>query len=1105
MLNIYCGRESVDKQKFIVDNLKGHALIIVPDQFTLEAEQEIFDSLGAKALMNIEVISFSRLGFRLISELGGARRTFIDKYGRHMLLAGIASEEKENLRVFKGLESKNSFIELVNNFISELKQNGCGVEELRQLADEVEADSYIHGKLMDLELLYSRYEERIQGRYTDSEDYIDLFLGKISSSEMIKGSEIWVYGFDSFAPKAMSVLGELICCADEVNVVMSCSENKNDRDYELFELSRRVVANLVSMAEARGVKAERREIPPDYIFEYKNPAILHIEKEIYSLPCEIAGRNESDGITLLAAANLYNEAESAASYVLDLVRKKGLRYNDIKIICNDMEKRGSILKRVFREYGLELFSDSGKDILQNPIIRYVIALMRAVADKYRTEDVFSVIKSGFCNLTADEACDLENYAIKYRIRGSMWKKHFIKGESEYGSDELGRLEELRQRAVSPLIEFEKIVKAQTCREFIESFYRYLYEEACLPQKLAEFVNEQTEGGRHDLAEETAQVWDSLVGILDQMSEINGEQKFEVSSFLSLFETGLSQVEIGVLPPTVDGLVMGTMQRSRTGCIRALIVIGANEGVLPQEKISSGIFASEEKELFSSRGIELCKVDSVRLLEERMGIYRNLSKPTDYLYMSYSAADEEGNALRPSSIFNKLAELFPEVEVKKDIISSGDVRSLINSSLSGLRHLTGALWEAAEGKPLAEDWHEMLNWLKMNNSESLETIERGFTFTNKQEKLGAAAAEQLFKKDIRNDYALSPSRLEKFSRCPFSHFVSYGLNPQERRIFEIAPREIGDIYHNCLMEAARYLTQEGVPVTSPESRWMTVTQEECDRLVEEIIEKQADSYRDGLLHLGNEENYRRERIISVCKKIVNVLIQQVRCGIIESCSFEVPFGRQGAISPICIDLEGKKIYIEGKIDRVDFLAGDRVKIIDYKTGNENFSIEEAEAGYRLQLMLYLEAAIEKERKPAGIFYMNLSEPMIDMSAKKIDDERIAADIRKNFKLNGLIADDAQVISSVAGDFSGYSEILPLYKNKEGTVRATGRDSLISDEDFELLRETVTAKVREICRELVNGDIEIHPMKTKERSACTYCIYKGICRFDTSLDGCGYNLI
>ena len=1105
MLNIYCGRESVDKQRFIVDNLKGHAIIIVPDQFTLEAEQEIFDSLGAKALMNIEVISFSRLGSRLLTELGGVKRTFIDKYGRHMLLAGIAAEEREKLRVFKGLESKNSFIELVNNFISELKQNGCGVEELKQLAVEVEEDSYIHGKLMDLELLYRKYEEKIEGKYTDSEDYIDLFLGKISDSELIKGSNIWVYGFDSFAPKAMSVLGELICCADEVNVVMSYSEDRKDRDYELFELSRRVVHNLISMAEARGIKAEKKSIPPEYKFEYKNWAILHLEKELYSLPAVAADKRENGGITLLAAANLYNEAESAAAYVLELVREKGLRYSDIKIICNDAEKRGSILKRVFREYGLELFSDSGKDILQNPIIRYVVALMRVVAEKYRAEYVFSVIKSGFCDLTADEACDLENYAVKYRIRGSMWKKHFIKGETEYGSNELGRLEQLRERAINPLMEFEKIIKVSTCREFIENFYQYLYESVYLPQKLSAFVNEQTEGGRYDLAEETAQVWDSLIGILDQMAEISGDEKFEVGSFLDLFETGLSQVEIGVLPPTVDGLVMGTMQRSRTGAIRALVVVGANEGVLPQEKISSGIFASEEKELFSSHGVELCKVDSVRLLEERMGIYRNLSKPSDYLYVSFSTADEDGNILRPSGIFNKLTEIFPEIPVKKDIISSEDVNSLITGSVSGLRHLTGALWEVAEGKAPAEEWREMISWLKKNNLESLSVIEKGLKFTNKQQKLGAEVAEKLFKKDVRDDYALSPSRLEKFSRCPFSHFVSYGLNPEERRIFEIAPREIGDIYHSCLMEVTKQLTESGVPITSPESRWMTVTAEECDTMVEEIIEKQANNYRDGLLRLGNEENYRRERIVSICKKICKVLIEQVRYGIIESCDFEVPFGRYGKIPPISIDLDDKKIYIEGKIDRVDFLTGDRVKIIDYKTGNESFSIEEAEAGYRLQLMLYLEAALEKERKPAGVFYMNLSEPMIDMSAKEIDEEKIAADIRKNFKLNGLIADDAQVINSVAGDFTGYSEIIPLYKNKEGIYRATGKDGLISDEDFELLREKVTDKVREICSALVNGDIEIHPMKTRERSACTYCTYKGICRFDASLDGCGYNLI
>ena len=620
------------------------------------------------------------------------------------------------------------------------------------------------------------------------------------------------------------------------------------------------------------------------------------------------------------------------------------------------------------------------------------------------------------------------------------------------------------------------------------------------------MEEQREAGRQDLAEETAQIWGCLVHILDQISGISGDDKFRPQAFRDLLKTGLSQMDIGLLPPAKDGLMMGTMQRSRSGRIKALVVVGANEGILPQEKADAGLFGSEEKELFNERGIRLCKVDAVRLMEEKMGIYRNLSKPEARLYVSCALADAEGNQIKPSPVFNKLKEIFPNVTVERDVLNGGDGRELIHGSMSGLRHMTEAFQSVSEGGRLDESWQQMADWLKREKPENLQPIINGLSFTNRQEDLGHQAAAELFKKDPSGDLSVSPSRLEKFSRCPFAHFAAYGLKPEERRIFEVAPREIGDIYHQCLMELTEKLSLPGVDITDPKSPWMTITDEEIKAFVRETVSEQLKGYREGLFDLGNEEKYRGSRVMDICEKVCRTIIEQVRAGSIKECRFEVPFGRgtEAPVKPIEVRLENETIYIEGKIDRVDYLPGDRVKIIDYKTGNESFSAEEAAAGYRLQLMLYLEASIEKTRRPAGVFYFNISEPMIDMSARTVDEEEIADKVKKSFKLNGVIVDDPDVIRNVAGDFTGYSEILPLRKGKDG-IAATGNEGLLSEGDFEELRDAVNKKVRDICADLVEGRIDIHPMKTGDRSACTYCSYKGICRFDTVFDGCSYNII
>ena len=1110
MLQLYYGRENIDKENFIFDHIQGRALLLVPDQFTLEMERALFARTGRDALMDIEVLSMSRLGYRLLAELGGSKRGFIDKYGRHMLLTDIARRDRDRLQVFCGLERKNSFIEMVNDFISELKQFNCGSAELAAIGESLPENSYAAKKLADLTLLYEEYEKRIEGKYTDSEDYIDLFLSKIPGSQLIRDNDIWIFGFDSFTPKALSIIGELMSSARNVQVVLTADQNIDARDHELFALSELVMHRLQQEAEARGVACRRQPIPQTYRRQNCASAITRIEQELYALPARpAAGTDAAEGLSLVTAANLYNEAESAAVYVLHLVRDLGYHYHEIQIICNDQEERGSILRRIFREYGIDLVSDAGRDILQSPIVRYITAQISVIVEKYRTDTVLRTLKSGFSDLTPEEISDLENYVIKYRIRGSMWKKPFLKGMQEYGQDELKRLDELRAKAVEPMLSFEKTFQSETTADFIAALYRYFYQEVKLPERIGALLDAQQALDRTDLAEETRQIWGKVVGILDQMQEITGTQPFDARNFLELFEVGLSQVEIGVLPPTKDGLMMGTMQRTRSGDIKALVVVGANEGILPQEKPPAGLFGNDEKELFREKGIELCKLDSVRQLEERLAIYRSLSRPKEKIWMSCSMADIEGNLSKPSGIFLRLAELFPNLTIEKDVLNRPEKTALVCGGTASLRHLTEALQDTIEGKPLAQTWRTMLAWYQKNDAGKLAPIRRGLAFTNKQEALGKQIAEALYKRDTDTALSLSPSRLERYARCAFSHLVQYGLKPEERRIFEVAPREIGDIYHRCLMELTAKLTRQGVPVTAPESPWMTITREECRNFVVQTVERETASYREGLFRLGNEEQYRSRRIADICEKVCWVCIEQVRAGRILSSRFEVPFGRGRSIPPITVEAEGKNLYIEGKIDRVDILQGERVKIIDYKTGNETFSRAEAEAGYRLQLMLYLNACLGEPaggavRKPAGIFYFPISEPMADLSAKTMDKEKLTQELRRHFRMNGVLVDDPAVIESIAGDFSGYSEILPLRNGKEG-IAATGSDTLLSEEEFTALSETVSEKVTELCRGLAAGKIDIQPMKTRERSACTYCQYKGICRFDTIFEGCSWKII
>lgn len=1097
MLNIFYGRESIDKERFIYEQIakkQMRTLVIVPDQYTLEAEKQAFRFLQVRGLIDVEIVSMSRLGFKLLAEQGGGQKTFIDKYGRHMLLSQIASRLEEELQVFKDTRRKNSFIEMANNFISEMKQYNASPEDLAQLADHLEEDSLLKKKLTDLQLIFAEYEKRIAGKYTDSEDYISLYTEKISSSAMVKGANIWVYGFDSFAPKSLDVLGHLMAASENVNVFLTYDQNC--RDEEIFQLTGIVMENLMKQADLFGIRHQRLQVAGRYVSQ-KKPAIKTLEQELFAVG--IRKSNEHKGITLVKAANMYNEAESAAAFILHLLRDKGFRYRDIVVICNDQAVRGSIISRIFDECGISLFDDKKRSILASPIAIFVVSLIETVAYRYRTADIFKVLKTGFTHLSAEDIELLENYAIKYRVKGSMWKKTFIKGQMEYGDDGLTHINHIREGVMELFDGFEVIYRrAKDNQQFIEAYYDFLMESVGMGEKILTLIAEQEEQGMLDLAEETSQIWGQIVGLFDQLAELTGEDLFDGKEFANVLITGLSELEVGVLPPTSDDILMGTMQRTRSGQVKAAVVIGANEGVLPSGAPEEGLFSLEELDYLAESGKEICKVDRIRVLEEKLAIYRNLSKPSDYLWISYSASDEEGKETRPSEIIDNLRRIFPGLAVENDVLNSQEIRNLVGGRLSTLRHLTAALQTAKKGEKIDGGWKPVMEWFSANDKSDLDKVRKGLEFTNEQRNINSQLMRDLYVREGKKDLTLSPSRLERFSRCPFSHFVAYGLRPEERRIFEAAGREIGDIYHKCLMKLSEKLTREAA--------WETVSEEECRNFVAEVVGKETADYREGVFHFSNEELYKSKRIEDTCFYVCWALVEQVRSGRIKESLYEVPFGKEQPIPPIEIDCGDEKVYIEGKIDRLDVLDQERVKIIDYKTGKENFDTEEARGGYRLQLMLYLKAAQEKERKPAGVFYFLIGDPRVDLTGvdkEKISD-KILKEMRKFFRLNGIMVNDTQVIGDIAGEFEGYSDIVPLRKGKEG-VKATSEGFLLNEEEFTELQAAVDQQIEKLCRQLTDGKISITPKKTAKESPCTYCEYKGICRFDLNFTGCNYEII
>ncbi len=1200
MLKIYYGRENLRKDKFIFDSIAaaeqgtasagsagrmvtGKTLLLVPDQFTLQAERDAFFYLGVKGFMDLDVVSISRLGTKILNETGGGRTPMINKYGRHMLLSKILKENSAQLQLYYGMEKKQSFIEMMNNFISELKQYGADPKMVRDIAGEMEGSTFLKRKLEDTAVVFEKYEEQIAGKYIDTEDYVSLYAGKIAQSEMIKNAEIWVYGFESFTPKNLEVIGRLMAAAKNVNIVITGSEP--GRDADLFSLSGYITDRFVKMAEESGVPWKKEAVPDSYMIEDKAHAVRALEQELYALPVQpqsllAAGNGGSEkleqpqslvtggnggsekleqpqslqedagaaeqpgGIALVKAANFYSEAETAAAKVLELVRDRGLKYNEIVLICNDLETRGTIAKRVFRQYGMELFLDKKENILHNPASVFMLSLLELADGKYNTETVFRLLKTDLTGLPWEDIELLENYARKYRIKGRRWTTPFAKGEEEYGEETFARIQALREQVIEPVRGFCRDFKASgsgtkeaggadaktgaagaggSVTECVKTLYCYMTEVYRIPEKLELMMKKQEEAGMLSAASETAQVWGCIMDVLDQFIEIIGDEKISAESFADILRAGIEAIELGLLPPSADGLIMGTMQRTRVSNVKAMLVLGANEGLLPAAAESNSLLNEDEKrrlmqmevetEISDADGncrqvkqkVEICKVDEIRRREEKMAIYKNLSRPSQELWISYSASDEKGDSLKPSQLINAIHEIFPELEEQQDIVSSGSPEDLIQSAAAGKEHLTAALRAAASGEALDQAWKPVISWYA--DKDDLSKLQEGFAYTGKQQDISKDFVKMLYRNDSELDaLIMSPSRLESYSRCPFAHFVQFGLRPEEQRVFEVGSREIGDAYHNCFMELFRWLSEDGIDISDPASRWSTVTKEECSAKVAEILDADNASYREGLMVAGQEEKYRSGRIKEICSDISWILIDHVRAGRVHSMGLEKEFGRNGDMPPVTVETDNGKVLIEGKIDRIDLLDDDRIKIIDYKTGHESFNADEARKGYRLQLMLYLKAAQEGRHEPAGVFYFLIGDPKINVQELLPEEiaETVSKEVLKSYKMNGAMINDENVIRGIAGEFEKNSHIVSLRRTKNGYDDFKS-NTLMDEVEFKDLQHQVDEKIKEICTDLLAGKNPSKPMKTEVRSACTFCQFKSICKFDTDFEDCNYEMI
>lgn len=1055
MIRLFSARENIDKEAFIYDNIADEALVIVPNQYTLVAEEQALHYLGTNCLFNVEILSMNRLGLRILTEQGLESVDMLDQYGRFMLLSRIIRSHKDELTLFANSATKMSFANMVNDFISEFKQQNCTMQEIEEMLDSVDADELLKNKLTELEGIVEEYEKSIEGKYTDSEDYIAMYVDAIKESKLVLGKDIWIYGYDNITPKFMNAMFELAKRSGSVNFIV----NKSD-----FGLDDSIVEAVRAGAIEKGIELRYEDISADYVLD-KSETISRIERGLFCDELPLTERQSNEGfvpedLTIVRAANPYYEAESAACYVYHLIRDLGYKMRDIQLIANDESVMQEIVRRTFEEYGLPLFKDQSRNITDTAAVNFIVNQLWFIRYGMKTDALMAMLKTGLASVDRDKIEKLENYARTYHIKGSMWLRPFKYGEKALG-DDWAMLEELRQQLMAPMQHLEKMMQGSVA-EFIDNYRAYLEDEWQLSDRIREAADEQVAHGYVDEAQRNIESYTAALELFEQIKGIMGDEALDINDFIDVYMTGLTNVEVGVIPPTADGLSMGTMIRTRPRAARAVIILGANEGTLPLQPAAEGLFSADEMSYFREKGFALGALDDIKMTEEQVAMYRMMSRPSEKLYISYSMTDADGKEAAASSVIDALVELFPRIErdklIRKDVISAGWSKEIVNSKDEAVRHLFNHMKDKNADAKMDSLTESLLSWYEKNEKNELDSMLRLAKDENDPQPLGRDMATGLYAKSD-NSFRLSASSIAAYFDCPFRYYVERGLRPEEEREFSGDARSIGDVYHAFMMIVAGNIMRDSAYAEKLKS----CDDETLSAMVGKVLDQIAEKYRDGVFCSDESEVYRMSRIKEVCAVAARAMAMQLTEENVTGAKFEEGFGIGRTFQPVELEVNGAKFYIEGQIDRVDFLDQSSARVVDYKTGKDKYDANKMAAGYKMQLMIYMMSVVKDGYEPAGMFYFNIEDPM--QSFNDSDENKV-----------------------------GRSGVSKMDEPLSNSFRLKG--ATVSKEEYESLRDSVESRITEIADSISEGKIGIHPFKNNGVLVCNFCDYKAICRRDRS---------
>lgn len=1051
-------------------NTQNKIYIITPEQFSYMAEKKLLEAIRKQAVINAEVLTFNRMADRINAEVGGKNEKQITKSSKAML---VFSALKENKQDFTFLGNSNENLELAIKGITEFKKHGVTLENIEQNIENIE-DINLKLKLQDMKKIYLEYENKIQNEYIDEDDKLTQLAKNLEKSQMFDNSYIYIDEFAGFTHQEYEILRKLMNKAKKITIT-SCIDPEKvftniNLETSIFSPNKKVIDKIIKIAEDEKIKIENPVILEN-THRFKNEELKHLEENIYANSYKKYSKNPKN-IKLFLAANPYSEIEYVAKQIIKLVRDEGYKYSDISIITKNIESIESIAKAVFNKYGIPIYIDGKDELSQNIGVKYVLAILEIFSKNWSMETVLSYIKLGFCDIEKQEIYKIENYIKKWGIRGlKKYKEDWKLGENE---EELKQINIIRKKVVEPLIKFrEKLSHQNTAQEISKEIYKFI-EENDFYNKLNEKISVLEKNKELRLASDYKLSVENLISVLDEIVAFFKDEKITFEKYSEILKTGLNYRELGSIPQKIEQVVLGDVDRSRTHKVRAVFILGMNDGVFPSINKNEGFFNDKDREILKGLGLELAKGTLEMLFDEEFNIYKALTTAEEKLFLSYASSDKDGASLRSSAIITKIKKMFPELKEESDVVKK---YTEVSSPKSTFDELLYNLREYKNGEEIDPIWFEVYKWYYEQEEwkDKLSGALKGLEYTNKAETISQDNIEKLYGKKLKT----SISKLEQYKECPFSFHLKYGLKLKEADEFKLKSIDTGSFMHDVVDAFFEEVKQEDLK---------SLNKEEIKSIVYDIIEQKLNLKKNAIFTSSPKFIVLTNRLKKVIAESIYYIVYQMQNSDFNVLGNEVEFSKT-------ID----NIEIVGKIDRIDVAEseeGSFIRIIDYKSSTKSLDLNKMVTGLQIQLLTYVDIMSEKTNKePVGMLYFNLIEPIISKN-RNLSDEEIEEEIRKAFRMKGLILSDIRVIKMMDNELeTGASKIIPVTLDKSGNVSQT-RSSILTKEEFTSLQKKIRKLIKQIADEILSGRIEIKPTYNpkQKKSACEYCPYKTICGFN-----------